>query len=510
MSKLSLTRAGLAHNWPADYKLPKYDIGAMVESTTKEPTWLHIGAGNIFRIFVAGLQQDLLNAGHTNKGIIVYESYDEGIIPASFTPYDNLTLAVTLNGDGTVGKEVIASIADAFATDLVRLCEIIAAPSLQMISLTITEKGYHADPTTTCASPKNAKTAMEQVAAGLLARFEAGAPPLALVTMDNFAENGTKVSQAMDTIAAVWQVDGFQEYVKTMAYPWTMIDKITPSPSSAVAELLAKDGYAGSEITQTPKHTTVASFVNAEAPQYLVMEDSFPNGRPPLEKAVGKGVFFTDRETVRKADQMKVCACLNPLHTVLGVCGSLLGYATIAACMQDKRLVNFIRASAKEAMPTVSNPGIINPEEFLNEVISQRFPNPFIPDTPERINIDASQKIPVRFGVTLVTRKKVGLDTSALEAIPHFAAMWLRYRMGKDDAGNEMPLSPDPRMPETVRPISCLSFGETADLSGILSDVSIFGVDLYEAGLGKKTEEIFAQLSEKPGAVSQLLTRWYG
>jgi mannitol-1-phosphate/altronate dehydrogenase len=117
---LTLTKESLSTplRWPASYKLPGFDIEAMTRGTKKAPTWLHIGAGNIFRIFLAGLQQDLLEAGHTDKGIIVYESYDEGIIPASFTPYDNLTLAVSLNADGSVKKRVIASVADAFHSDL--------------------------------------------------------------------------------------------------------------------------------------------------------------------------------------------------------------------------------------------------------------------------------------------------------------------------------------------------------------------------------------------------------
>ncbi|MCL2571687.1 MAG: mannitol dehydrogenase family protein [Defluviitaleaceae bacterium] len=502
---MKLTRENLKKTWPEGYQLPKFDIEAMIQATTDEPIWLHMGAGNIFRIFVAGLQQDLLDAGHTDKGIIVYESYDEGIIPASFTPYDNLTLAVTLNADGSADKRIIASMADAFGPDLTRLQNIFSKPSLQMVTITITEKGYGVEPDNICPSPDKAKTAMEQLAAGLYARFITKAPPLALVAMDNFAENGTKVANAVKAIAAAWNIPGFIEYVNTQAYPWTMIDKITPQPAKAVVDILEKEGYTSTEITHTQKNTTVASFVNAEGPQYLVIEDNFPNGRPPLEKAIGKGVFFTDQDTVRKADQMKVCACLNPLHTILGVCGSLLDYPTISSCMQDKHLVAMLYQAAEEAMPTVANPGIINPQDFFTEVITKRFPNPFIPDTPARINADASQKIPVRFGVTLKTRLEEGLDIAGLEAIPRFIALWLRYRMGTDDTGATMELSPDPRLPETVLPIGREG---NVDLRPILSDANIFGVDLYAVGLGAKIEAIFAELTS-PGAVNKLLTQWY-
>jgi len=515
---LNLSKESLSNpqDWHASYKLPGFDIDAMARRTKDAPTWLHIGAGNIFRIFLAGLQQDLLEAGHTDRGIIVYESYDEGIIPASFTPYDNLTLAVSLEADGSVKKRVIASVADAFHSDLPRLCEVIAMPSLQIISFTITEKGYAA--TNICPSPNDAKTAMEQVTAGLLARYQAGGAPLALVAMDNFAENGTKVANAAVAIAKAWHENnqapaGFIEYVQAQAYPWTMIDKITPSPAPAVAEILTAEGFASTEITKTAKHTTIAPFVNAESPQYLVIEDIFPNGRPPFELTVGQGIFMTDRETVRKADQMKVCSCLNPLHTILGVCGTLLGYPTIASCMTDKRLVALINHAAEEAMPVVVNPGIINPHDFLKEVVTKRFPNPFIPDTPARINMDASQKIPVRFGVTLSSRQAEGLDIAGLSAIPRFVALWLRYRLGVDDTGAAMALSPDPKLPATVLPLEGLGLGErakTANLLPILSDAATFGVDLRAAGLAGKIEEIYAELASEPGAVSRLLTEWYG
>ena len=60
----------------------------------------------------------------------------------------------------------------------------------------------------------------------------------------------------------------------------------------------------------------------------MVIEDRFPNGRPPLEKA---GVYMADRETVNNVEKMKVTTCLNPLHTALAVYGCLLGYDSIAA-----------------------------------------------------------------------------------------------------------------------------------------------------------------------------------
>ena len=94
----------------------------------------------------------------------------------------------------------------------------------------------------------------------------------------------------------------------------------------------------------------------------LVIEDSFPSGRPQLEKA---GLYFTDRTTVDKVEKMKVCTCLNPLHTSLAVFGCLLGYTLISKEMQDEELVKLVETIGyKEGLPVVINPGILDPKEF--------------------------------------------------------------------------------------------------------------------------------------------------
>ena len=86
------------------YELPEFDIEKVKENTLNAPIWLHFGAGNLFRAFPAVLQQNLLNNGLSDKGIIVCESYDEEIIEKVYTPYDNLSLIVTLKPDGVSTK----------------------------------------------------------------------------------------------------------------------------------------------------------------------------------------------------------------------------------------------------------------------------------------------------------------------------------------------------------------------------------------------------------------------
>lgn len=513
------------------YELPKFDIEAVKEKTLAEPVWLHFGAGNIFRGFPAVMQQTLLDNGLTDKGIIVCESFDEEIIDKAYAPYDNLGLMITLKTNGDVEKKVVASIVHAITAsrNVDELIRIFTATSLQMVSFTITEKGYSLtnssgeymkDVATELESlVEHPKSLMGMIAMLCYKRYLAGKLPIALVSMDNCSHNGTKLYEAVKIFATNWVQkglveEGFVEYIsnpKLVTFTWSMIDKITPRPSEQVKSMLEADGYESAEIICTSKNTYISSFVNAEQSQYLVIEDAFPNSRQPLEKS---GVIFTDRETVDKVETMKVCTCLNPLHTVLAVYGCLLGYNLISEEMRNNELKTFIKkVGYEEGLPVVVDPGIIKPLDFINEVIENRFPNPFVPDTPQRIACDTSQKIPVRFGETLKAYLSSGKkDISTLTYIPLFFAGWIRYLIGVDDEGNVFTLSPDPMLEVLKEYVKDISLGDKGPflevLRPILSDSKIFGVDLYEYGIASKVAGMFAELVAEKGAISKTLKKY--
>ena len=128
-----------------------------------------------------------------------------------------------------------------------------------------------------------------------------------------------------------------------------MIDKITPRPDAKVEAMLAEDHIGGLDAVVTSKNTYIAPFVNAEECEYLVIEDAFPNGKPALDKG---GIIFTDRATVDKVEKMKVCTCLNPLHTALAIYGCLLGYTLISEEMKNPLLKNMVEVIGyKEGLP---------------------------------------------------------------------------------------------------------------------------------------------------------------
>ena len=536
---MKLTRAGLeadrAAFAAAGYQLPTFDYEKVRANTLAQPLWIHFGAGNIFKAFQANVVQQLLNRGVINVGLIAAEGYDYEIIEKSSRPHDDLTILATLKANNTVEKTVVGSIMESLILDssnkaeYSRLKDIFANPSLQMASFTITEKGYAVTDAkgVTLSSvaadfgkgPETPDSYLGKLVSLLYHRFLQDQLPIAMVSMDNCSHNGDKLKAAVLAFAEAWCSRGladeaFLSYVQDgakVSFPWSMIDKITPRPDAKVEAMLAADGIEELEPVITSKNTYIAPFVNAEECEYLVIEDAFPNGRPPLEQG---GIIFTDRETVDKVEKMKVCTCLNPLHTALAVFGCLLGYELISAEMKDpqlKRLVEII--GYEEGLPVVVNPGILDPKEFIDQVVNVRIPNPFMPDTPQRIATDTSQKLPIRFGETIKAYDRdPERNVNDLKLIPLVFAGWLRYMMAVDDAGNAFTPSSDPLLEEASAYVAGYKLSETAkDLSRLdqlLCNEKVFGVDLVKLGMAELVKKYFAEMSCGVGAVRVTLEKY--
>ena len=512
-----------AAEWEAKgYQLPKFDVKAVREKTAKEPTWVHFGGGNIFRAFPAAILNDALNTGKYDRGVIVAETFDFEVVDKAYTPYDNLSLLVSLQSDGNIEKKVIASVTEALKADYQfadwqRLVDIFCNPTLQMISFTITEKGYGFNDAD-LARGMQPVFAMGKVTALLYERFKAGELPLTVQSMDNCSHNGDKVKAGVFAYAERWVKNGlvpeaFLSYLKDekkVTFPWSMIDKITPRPHEKVKELLAADGFEDNDYIETEKHTFTAPFVNAEEVQYLVIEDNYTNGRPPLDLG---GALYTTRETVDKVETMKVTTCLNPLHTAMSIYGCMLGYTLISAEMADEDLRAFIQKIGYiEAMPVVTDPGVLNPYEFIGAVINRRLPNPFMPDAPQRIAMDTSQKLPIRFGETIKKYIARGLDMSNLILIPLVLAGYARYLKGVKDDGTPFEPSPDPLLESLQAIVAPLEVGKTDQDYSCLRQFyrrkDIFGVDRYEAGLGCQIEGMVKELFVGKGAVRATLHKY--
>lgn len=511
----------------AGFTVPKFHPREMRKNTSAAPSWVHFGAGNFFRSVHAVAAQAMLDAGH-DTGIILANLRDRTVVENSRRT-DDLFINVVMNPNGSIDPTIIASVAESIQlaseddADWARITEVFKQPSLQLVTLTITEKGYQTTAPSGAALPEIAedvargpaqnRTAIPALTSLLHTRFRAGGFPIALMSTDNFSENGDRLAQAVRSIADLWVASGqveaeFFDYVtdpQRVAYPSTMVDRITPAPSTAVAARLTEQGLIGADIRERSSGGPLASFSNTEDTCYLVVEDTFPNGRPPLELA---GVLLGDLEMVRRADRMKVCTCLNPLHTAMAVVGCLLGYTRITDMMRDQDIRALVEGIGRhEGLPVADTPPGLDPEVFLTEVIELRLPNPSLPDTPQRIATDTSQKLSIRFGETIHRHIQAG-DAHQLTWIPFAIAAWIRYLLGVDDAHASFERSSDPLLAALDQRLTgvCVGKPETAsEARDLLADESIFGLDLVSADLAPTILEHLAQMLAGEGAVRRRL-----
>ncbi|MDR6939912.1 mannitol dehydrogenase family protein [Arcanobacterium hippocoleae] len=516
----------------AGVALPTFDVAQMQEAGKANPRWVHIGPGNIFRIFTARVAHDLLAAGHhwPIAGVI---PLDPAELDTQLAPFDLMTLGVTLNPDGKREMKVIAGMSEVVATrreaDYARYLELMRAQSVTLLSFTITEKGYVIEDSSgalqesvVAAFTKDPLTyhpnTMVLVAAGLYARFTAGAAPITLLSTDNFSHNGDKLRKSVLTIVDGWVASGmasaeFREYVadeSRVAFPISVIDKITPRPNPSIAAELAELGFTDLEV-QTVGRAAFAGFVNAEPTEYLIIEDKFAAERPPFEEF---GVHIVERQVCDDFENMKVTTCLNPLHTALAISGMLLGFPTIDAEMRDAALAKMVnRLGSEEGLPVVVDPKIVTPQDFLREVLEVRFPNEYLPDSPARIAMDTSQKLPIRFGETIKKYQSRGMDLAQLQVIPLVYALWARYLLGVDDQGATLELASDPLLDELTAQMSAIKLGESdqqlihTTLAPIFSNPQIFGVNLYDTPLAAKAEALFTEMITGAGAVRSTIDK---
>ena len=112
--KLSINGIKEQEAWKkAGIALPGYDVEAASEKAKENPVWVHFGIGNIFRVFIGGIADGLLEEGALDRGLTCVETFDFDVVDQIYTPYDNLVLAVTLNADATTDKRVLGSLSEA-------------------------------------------------------------------------------------------------------------------------------------------------------------------------------------------------------------------------------------------------------------------------------------------------------------------------------------------------------------------------------------------------------------
>lgn len=383
---------------------------------------VHIGVGGFHRSHEAMYVNGYMNTtGDLNWGIC-----GVGLRPADkkmqdvLESQDYLYSLLEKHPSGERNISVIGAITEfMMATENPKaVIDKMASPEVKIVSLTITEGGYNFDPATgefiadnpdvihDVANPTAPRLVFGYLLAALQARKAAGIAPFTIMSCDNIQHNGD-VLKAM-LLAYVNLVDkAFAQWVETnVAFPNSMVDRITPATTDEDMDELASLGIKDSwPVVCEPFHQ-------------WVIEDDFCNDRPSFESV---GAQFVKH--VAPYEKLKL-RMLNASHSVLGLVGSIAGLETIHGSMENAALRDMLgKFMCTEVMPNLDAVGDLDVNEY-GEILLTRFANPNIKDALSRICLESSAKIPVFLLPTVKDNLANGgkLDISAL-----VIACWAYY-----------------------------------------------------------------------------------
>ena len=422
--KLSL--AALSH-MPAGVAVPKYRRADL------KPGIVHIGVGNFHRAHQAVYLDDLFNTGVDHDWALIGAGVREPDVDmrAKLEAQDWLTTVVEQEA-GSANLRVTGAMIDFVPPfDVEGMLSRLASPEIRIVSLTVTEGGYYISPATQrfdpthpdivadAARPEAPKTAFGLIAAGLRRRRAAGVQPFTVMSCDNIPGNGHVTENAVAGLAGLSD-PSFAEWIrKTVAFPNSMVDRITPATSDRERRIL-------SETYGVEDHWPVF----CEAFRQWVVEDKFPAGRPALEKV---GVTFT--ADVAPYELMKI-RILNGGHAAIAYPAGLLDIHFVHEAMEDKQIAAFLEALEKrEILPVVPPPPAVDIEAYRKKV-AERFANPKIGDTISRLALDGSNRQPKFILPTVRDRIAAGASVKGLALV---SALWCRYCYGESESGKVIP-----------------------------------------------------------------------
>lgn len=457
-----LSASTLAHV-PAGVRVPDYDRDQIT------PGIVHLGIGAFHRAHMAVYVDDLLRE-HPDWAI-VGASLRRPDTKEALAPQDGLYTIAVRDAAGTHPR-VIGSILKVLDANTERedLLALMASPQIRIVSLTVTEKGYCHDPATgeldqrhpdivyDLANPGAPRSAPGMLVEALARRQAAGIAPFAVMSCDNLPSNGATVKRIVTRFASLRDA-ALGEFVSRVAFPGTMVDRIVPSTTDAdrqtVADLIgAEDAWP----------------IMTEPFTHWVIEDDFPDGRPPFDRAGAQLV-----EDVEPFERMKL-RMLNGSHSTMAYLGYLAGYEYISDVMGDADFVELIHGlMTEEVMPTLDMPGV-DLAAYRDQLLD-RFRNPALKHRSWQIAMDGSQKLPQRLLGTIRDRLAAGME---FERLGLGVAAWMRYVVGIDEKGESI----DVRDPLAMRMMAIAAdAGDDAEAlyEGLVALTEVFGTDLGES-----------------------------
>jgi mannitol 2-dehydrogenase len=392
---------------------------------------VHFGVGGFHRSHQAMYLDRLLTNGEaTDWGICGVD-----VLPAdrpkkrAFTSQDGLYTLVLKNPDGSTEPRVIGSIVRyLFAPDEPEhVLDVLADPQTKIVSLTITEGGYNFNQVTGEFDAENPAVAADLapgavpttvfgfVAEGLRRRRATGLPPFTVMSCDNIPGNGDVARRMFAAFADLKDPETGSWLRSEVAFPNSMVDRITPVTTPQDIEQLRADYGIKDAIP-----------VVSEPFTQWVLQDTFPLGRPPWQDC---GVQLVD--DVEPYELMKL-RLLNASHQAIAYAGYLAGYRYAHEASSDPVIVAFLLGYMQgEARPTLPPVPGVDLDDYIATLL-ERFANPAIRDTLARLAAFSSDRIPKWLVPVIRANLASGGEVTRSAAI---VASWARYDEGTDESG---------------------------------------------------------------------------
>lgn len=450
---------------------------------------VHLGVGAFMRAHVAVYCDDAMEADGGDWAIAGV-SLRRPVVRDQLEPQDGLYTLGEFDASGE-RRRLISAVKSMLVApeDPAAIVRLLAKPTVRVITLTVTEKGYCLDPDSGALSLEHPdivhdrhesqapRSAIGFLVAGLDRRMKASVAPPTVVSCDNLPGNGQRLRGAVQQLAGETHPKLASWIAGNVAFPGTMVDRIVPATTEMDIELNAQ------AIGLCDK-----GFVKTEPFHQWVIEDSFVNKRPRWE--AGGALVVPDVEPFEIAKLQ----LLNGPHSTIAYLGSLAGFEYVHEAMQDETFAAFIqRLMIEEIAPTAPEPAGINHDSYTRELLA-RFANPALPHRTRQIAMDGSQKLPQR----LLNTIRAQLERNGpIDCICLGVASWIRYCLGRDERGR--PYDVDDPLAPSLREIAAETPWNPAALTeAFLSIREVFGNDLPTNNRfrSKVTEALAMLLSE--------------
>src|SRR5688572_6029025 len=408
--------------------VPRYDRQSLSTGI------VHFGVGNFHRAHQAVYLDDLFNLGLDHDWAIVGAGVRDAdkAMRTKLEGQDWLTTVVEQEAAASSAR-ITASMVDFLEPGQSHaIINRLADPAIRIVSLTVTEGGYYIDPASQRFDPKHPdivadaanfttpKTVFGLILAGLKRRRDVGIPPFTVMSCDNIPGNGHVTQNAVVGLARLIYPELAAWVEANVAFPNSMVDRITPATTDRERALLASEFGIADEWP-----------VFCERFKQWVLEDNFPAGRPALEKV---GVQFVP--DVAPYELMKI-RILNGGHATIAYPAALMDIKFVHEAMENELVLSFLRKVEREEIIPVVPPVPDTDLSDYYQLIETRFANPKIGDTITRLCLDGSNRQPKFILPSAADRLRSGASVTGLALV---SALWARYCYGATESG--APISP--------------------------------------------------------------------